>query len=377
MRRPGRSGSRQGRLFVALAAGIGIASASLSVPASAAGTPLVGTFTVTPGTCSGGVASGTYLRMVLSGGTNAAGPYFSNSDSSCSDNTYTPLSPGSDGGLVTGTYQPQPTPAFDSSGNALAALITMPVPFEGVKFATATNPVDPQTGLHTPPPSVLDNGGTLSGNLQSFGVSWNNQEFNQGSPKPDGSSPGNTTPVTGTYNATTGAYVLQWSSQVVGGPFNGFSAFWNLTGRFIPSTGTAATAASSGSAAATSSGASPGATPTATAGSAVPAGSSPSARTSSGSATTGLGAGDSADGGATSTASATPASAGPATSPTTRARTIESSHTIVTGPSGWDAPIWLVVLVAVLGALGLAGVLWAERHLRRLRPIDHIEVKGT
>jgi len=85
-----------------------------------------------------------------------------------------------------------------------------------------------------PAPSIAANGTALSGNLESFGVSWNNQEFNQGSPKPGGSTPGNTTPVVGTYNPSTGSYTLQWSSQVVGGPFNGFSAFWNLTGRFIP-----------------------------------------------------------------------------------------------------------------------------------------------
>ena len=154
-----------------------------------------------PGSCSGGVASGTYLRMVLSGGTNASGPYFSNSDSSCSDNTYTLLSPGAAGGLSPARTNLNRQPAFDGSGNALANQITAPVAFEGVRFATATNSVDPQTGLHVPTPSVVANGSALSGNLQSFGVSWNNQEFNQGSPKPDGSSPGNTTPVTGTYNA--------------------------------------------------------------------------------------------------------------------------------------------------------------------------------
>src|SRR5580700_358124 len=212
----------------------------VSVPSAGAATPLVGTFTVTAGSCSGGVASGTYLRMVLSGGTNSAGPYFSNSDSTCSDNTYTPLAPGTSGGLVAGSYQPQPSPAFDSSGNALANAITQPVAFEGVNFSTATNPVDPQTGVKVPAPSIEASGSVLSGNVQSFGVSWNNQEFNQGSPKPDGSSPGNTTPVTGTYDAATGAYTLQWSSQVVGGPFNGFSAFWNLTGRFVPAAGAAA-----------------------------------------------------------------------------------------------------------------------------------------
>ncbi len=72
----------------------GLALSGLSAsPASAASTPLVGTFSITPGSCSGGNASGTYLRMVLPGGSNS-GPYFSNSDSLCSDATYTPLSPG-------------------------------------------------------------------------------------------------------------------------------------------------------------------------------------------------------------------------------------------------------------------------------------------
>jgi hypothetical protein len=314
--------------------------------------------------------------MVLSGGTNAAGPYFSNSDSACSDNTYTLLSPGSAGGLVTASYQPQPTPAFDSSGNALADQITTPVPFEGVKFATATNPVDPQTGLHTPAPSVVDNGGALSGNVQSFGVSWNNQEFNQGSPKPDGSSPGNTTPVTGTYNSSTGAYVLQWSSQVVGGPFNGFSAFWNLTGRFIPAAGTTVPAASGSAVSAPSAGASHGASSSAPAGSGRSPGSSSSGRSSSGSGATAARPGSSATGGTASTGSTTHAPS-KASRPTTKTHTVVSSHTVVAGSDGWDAPTWLVVLVAALAAIGLAGVLWAERQLRRQRTIDHIDVKGA
>jgi hypothetical protein len=370
MRHLRRFGSRWWQRPLILVAGLGLASTGLMVaPASAAGVPLVGTFTIVPGSCSGGVASGTYLRMVLSGGTNAAGPYFSNSDSLCSDNTYTPLSPGSAGGLVTGSYQPQPTPAFDSSGNALADQITTPVPFEGVRFATATNPVDPQTGLHVPAPSIVDNGGILSGNLQSFGVSWNNQEFNQGSPKPDGSSPGNTTPATGTYNAATGTYVLQWSSQVVGGPFNGFSAFWNLTGRFVPKAGAAAPSVSGGTAVAPSGSASSGATPSATAAAGTSAASGSSGGIPSGSALTTTGPGSAASRGATPTTSHAQASAGVLTN-------AKTTHTVVSGSNGWNAPIWLVVLVAALAALGLAGVLWSERRLRSLRTID-LEVKGT
>ncbi len=328
--------------------------------AAAGGTPLVGTFELTAGSCSGGVASGTYLRMVLSGGTNASGPYFSNSDSSCSDNTYTPLAPGTGGGLVTGSYQPEPSPAFDGSGNALADQITAPVPFEGVRFATSTNAIDPQTGLHAPAPSIDLNGTTLSGTLQSFGVSWNNQQFNQGSPKPDGSSPGNTTPVTGTYNPSTGAYVLQWSSQVVGGPFNGFSAFWHLTGRFVPASTTPAAA--------------PAATPAPTGGAPAAA----SAPHSAAGAASGSSSGASSTPQVSVTAPATGTAAG-ATAPTTtstpsgsaaaapQAVTVLSSHTVSSGGGGWQSPTWLIALVAFIAVVGLAGVLASDRALRRVR----------
>jgi hypothetical protein len=360
-------------LLGTLAALLGTSGAvSVTAPsATAAGTPLVGTFTITPGSCSGGVASGTYLRMVLSGGTNASGPYFSNSDSTCSDNTYTPLAPGTAGGLVTGSYQPQPSPAFDSAGNALVAQITTPVAFEGVNFSTATNAVDPQTGLHVPAPSISADGTALSGNVESFGVSWNNQEFNQGSPKPDGSSPGNTTPVTGVYNSSTEAYTLQWSSQVVGGPFNGFSAFWNLTGRFIPTAAASPSSTSSGtpggsSAAGSNTATTPGSVVGGSHAVATPAQSAQAGATSNGTTPS------------TSTVvGATPGSrtiAGAA--PSSKAHTVLSVQT-VTGSSGWHAPAWLVALVGVLAVLGLAGVLWSERELRRRRGADDLDLKGA
>jgi hypothetical protein len=363
-----------GSLVVGAVALGGALALGPALPAAAA-TPLVGTFTITAGSCSGGAATGTYLRMVLSGGTNAAGPYFSNSDSSCSDNTYTPLAPGTDKGLVTGSYQPEPSPAFDGSGNALAELITAPVAFEGVRFATATNPVDPQTGLHVPAPSIEVNGSALSGSVQSFAVSWNNQHFNQGSPKPDGSSPGNTTPVTGVYNVSTGAYTLQWSSQVVGGPFNGFSAFWNLTGIFIPAAGVPPSAApgapASGSA---------GSGVTSRPGTAAPAPAPTPAVGHAGGTSSSAGPASAAASGAAAApgkTTTTTAAAGHAPGATGRQTAVESSHTSVSGASGWSAPTWLVVLVAVVAVPGLAGVLWSERELRRRRGVDGLEPKGA
>jgi hypothetical protein len=319
---------------------IGVSSA----PASAAPTPLIGTFSITPGSCSGGAASGTYLRMVLSGGSNSAGPYFSNSDSTCSDNSYTPLGPGTAGGLVSGSYQPEPSPAFDSSGNALAGQITAPVAFEGVKFATSTNSVDPQTGVHVPIPTVDVNGSSLSGNLEAFGVTWNDQQFNQGSPKPGGGAPGNTTPVTGTYNAGTGAYTLQWSSQVVGGPFNGFSAFWNLTGTFTPAGSPAATSSAS----------------TATHGSSGSAATRSATTGGSTSVTTPGAAASSATTGSTVTSTTTGTGSAHRPAAKEKSRIVTTSRTVSSSSGGWNTPTWLIVLLAVLVGAGLAGIVGSE-----------------
>jgi hypothetical protein len=51
----------------------------------------------------------------------------------------------------------------------------------------------------------------------------------------DRSRAGLTEPVTGTYNSKTHAFVLTWASAVIGGPFNSFTGYWHLQGRFIPS----------------------------------------------------------------------------------------------------------------------------------------------
>jgi hypothetical protein len=204
------------------------AAASQGSKAPDASVKLVGVFKITGGECStAGVTSGSYFRMIEPGG-----GYLANTSSPCGDTTYTPLLPGKSGGLSTKRYQPNPSPEFDSSGNGLANKITAPQSFEGVNFALSTNATDPQTGLTTKVPAITDKGGVLKGQINAFSVGWNNQNFNQGSPKPDGTHPGNTSGPTGTYNATTKAFVLQWESEIVGGPFNGFTGEWYLVGTF-------------------------------------------------------------------------------------------------------------------------------------------------
>lgn len=202
--------------------------------ASSTGQALVGTFRLDPGTCSGSSASGTYFRMITPGGTVASGPFFQNPDSTCSDKTITVSTPGTDGGFMTGAYQANPTPAFNSTGSALAGRIIAPEPFTAINFGISTDAVDPQTKAHVPAPAISLQGGSLSGQIEAWSVSWNNQYFNQGTPKPNGARPGLTSPLSGTYDPMTHAFVLTWTSQVVGGPFNGFAGYWHLQGTFVP-----------------------------------------------------------------------------------------------------------------------------------------------
>ncbi|WP_225730762.1 MULTISPECIES: hypothetical protein [unclassified Nocardia] len=215
--------------LVAACAALGIAG--LSAPlAHAEPTPLNGLFALAPGVCGNGVVTGSFFRMILPTG-DANGPYLQNSDSRCGDQTVTPLAAGTDGGLVSGEYQPQPAAAFDAAGNAQSGRVTTPVRFYGVDFATATNPTDPQTGAATGLPQLFSDGGQLSGDLSSLGVTWNNQVFNQGSPKPGGGLPGKTSRLGGTIDGA-GNFVIEWTSQIVGGPFNNFTGLWHLAGQY-------------------------------------------------------------------------------------------------------------------------------------------------
>jgi hypothetical protein len=191
--------TRRSLLSTAAAVAALAALATMAVPAGAtASRKLKGTFEL---------GAGSYFRMVQPNGT-----YFSNPYSTDADKTYTPVTAGADGGLTTGKLQPPPTPAFDAHGNSLANLIITPASFTGISFGLAT------VGTA---PSISVKNGKLTGEDIGFTAEWNNQTFPQGS-----------SDVTGTYNAETHKYVLQWSSKISGGPFNGFTGDWHLQGKF-------------------------------------------------------------------------------------------------------------------------------------------------
>ena len=221
---------------VALALVVAVISAGSAgaVPTAKKSTKLVGTFTVVPATAaSGAPTTGSYFRMVQPNGNLTSGPFIENGDSTLGDKTYTAVQPGTDGGLVTGKYQPAPDPAFDAAGNGVAGLILAPQAFFGVNFAVATNKTDPQTSAATKVPTITASAnGTLTGNLSAYAVAYGKQNFNQGAPKPDGSNPGLTKGPSGTYDTKTGKYTLEWSSAIIGGPFDGFTGVWHFEGTF-------------------------------------------------------------------------------------------------------------------------------------------------
>ncbi len=205
--------------------------ASAVCPASSE-TVLNGTFELQAGTDVGGTIGGSWFEMSIKGGAPLQNP-----NSPLANQDYTPLSPGSAGGLQTFAYEPAPSPAFadpGERGNALAADIMKPQGFEGYNFSVVTEPGDRQALEADPEPHIVEEAGRLSGQLSAWVVGWNGEWFNQGSPKPNGTLPEPSTALTGTCDATSGHYVLEWKSLIVGGPFNGDTGSWHLEGTFVP-----------------------------------------------------------------------------------------------------------------------------------------------
>ncbi len=200
--------------LIALTATAAVAGVAAG-PASAAA--LNGTLRIEPGS---------YFRMAFPSGR----AYFKNPDSPARDKTYTSIRGGSAGGLVTGAYQGQPSPGFDRRGNSRAGSIIRPQKFAGVRFGLATFSRDPQSRRNTPRPTFSVSGRRIFGQTTALTATWNKLYFNQGSPKPGASR----AIALGAYNPKNRRYVMTWTSRISGGPFNGFTGVWRLTGTFVP-----------------------------------------------------------------------------------------------------------------------------------------------
>jgi len=166
------------------------------------------------------------------------------------------LSAGTDGGIQLGTFQnfvtdpdePHPDGHPDApfgAGSGYNALVSEGTALSSFSFFgnptyVGLNPVSYQSGLSKSAPSLNLLGGTCAGNvcdievdLSAWEVYWNGSVFEQG-PRPDNSQP--FTLASGTVNTVSGDYVLDWSSQILGGPFNGVTAYWHLEGQLLNAT---------------------------------------------------------------------------------------------------------------------------------------------
>jgi len=157
------------------------------------------------------------------------------------------LRSGPAGGIILGTHQnfvlnpDEPHPAnwngtgglagtgFDRTPTAKSTALR-PFSFFGISTYIGLNPVSYQSGESHPAPAVwVDADGNLTAELSSWEVMWNGSAFEQG-PRPVNTGP--FVLATGTYDAATGHYMLEWKSQIKGGPFNGVPGFWHLEGTY-------------------------------------------------------------------------------------------------------------------------------------------------
>lgn len=246
--------------LVALAAATSAACSTAAPSEPETTEQLVGLFRFTAGGFADGKPTGTYFKMAIVGGT-ADGPFVNNANSPIDEGRVTALKPGTAGGLRTGAYQSEAKPGF-RNGDSLSGSVITPTKFFDVLFGISTNAVDPQTRAPLPAPSITRTGTTLTADVSAWAASWNNQEFNQGAPKPvprtDAAAAGQeqvgkawdvvsqrwlaqpaaakaTGPTAnGTFDPATRRFTLDWTSHIQGGPFNDFTGVWHLEGVFEP-----------------------------------------------------------------------------------------------------------------------------------------------
>lgn len=113
--------------------------------------------------------------------------------------------------IVAGTYQGAGT------GNAADSLADFNFGMFG-PVHTFTAASVPGISGGGPAPSGTVDGSTITMDMSSFFAWWNGNTFNQGGT------------ATGSYDATSGAYSMSWTSVINGGPFDTNTGYWTLNG---------------------------------------------------------------------------------------------------------------------------------------------------
>jgi hypothetical protein len=198
---------------------------------------MAGTFRVDAGRCAlaNATPTGSYLVVLNAGG----GKSVTNPGGGCVNPNYTPLTPGRDGGVVLGDFQPNAQPTFDEQRNSLSDRIINPVAFGPYKLGMATDAHDEQNAPGGtpafPPPSAERQGRQLHADLRSITITYGGPAgttcstafgvgcWNLGSRS-----------AVGTYDPATKHFAVEWQLGETFAPA-GDSLIVHLEGTFIPS----------------------------------------------------------------------------------------------------------------------------------------------
>jgi hypothetical protein len=194
--------------------------AALGAPAGCGGAAkaaapqhLDGVFRIAPGACASGhrKPSGSYLIVVSAARSRAV----RNPRSTCGDHDYTLLRPGTEGGLTTGRFQPEPSPAFDAHRDSTATHLIAPVAFGPYRLGFATNRRDEQDAPNGAPaypaPSAIVSEGTLDVDLRSLVMTYaGNAEATCRQSYGVGCWNLGSRSAQGTYDASTRRFTIDW-----------------------------------------------------------------------------------------------------------------------------------------------------------------------
>ena len=210
-------------------------------------------------TIDAGIKANTEVSPGVYANVYQGGSYFAMNSNNPNGNSVAMLSPGTAGGIQLNTFQnfvtdpdvPHPQGwkgdingdgiPDGAAGGEYNALVSEGSAFSSFKFFgvdtfIGLNPVSYQSGLSKNAPtldlvsgSCVNNICNIAVDLSAWEVYWNGSVFEQG-PRPDNSNPSFDLAM-GTIDTVTGRYTLDWSSQILGGAFNGVMGFWHLEGQ--------------------------------------------------------------------------------------------------------------------------------------------------
>jgi hypothetical protein len=224
------------RRFAVLLGALALALAAFTGAAQAV--KLKGSIQLTAGSTTAPY-TGSYVRLYE---TASPSTFYTNPSSPAADQTYTPVSNGTEG-LLLNSAEGLSNPAFDGGGNSLTNTLTTPTPFSTINFSVYLN--KPKKGIGAKGAVIVVGGGKLatvpvtSADLTGWTVAWGGDAkyATPGSTAGLGAG-GNLTGqlvwVNPKDKALGGTITLNWTAAITEPPFNAFTAEWQIVGTYKP-----------------------------------------------------------------------------------------------------------------------------------------------